>query len=93
MNMWRDFGTAEIKEPFLDKPDDIGTGRLPISEGSRVCLSYHGKPLSAQVMAIERLGTCFVGRVLGSSAREALKDDLALGDHVRFRLGDVCGIE
>jgi hypothetical protein len=90
MNMWRDMGTAEIKEPFLDRPEDIGTGSLPISEGSRVSLSYHGMPLSAQVLAVERLGTCFVGRILGSSAQE---DELALGDHVRFRLGDVCGVE
>lgn len=93
MNMWRDIGTTEIKEPFLDKPEDLDTGNLPISEGSHVCLSYHGKPLSAQVLAIERLGTCFVGRVLRSSAQEAQDDELARGDHLRFRLGDVCGID
>ena len=93
MNMWRDIGTADIKEPFLDRSNGIGTGSLPISEGSRVNLSYGGKPLYAQITAIERLGTCFVGRVLEASAQKAQDDKLAPGDHIRFRQGDVCGID
>jgi len=93
MNMLQEIGTEDIKEPFLDRPGETGTATLPISEGTRVSLRYHGKPLSAQITSIERLGTSFVGCVRGVSMQEVSDDALSPGDHIRFRLGDICGID
>ena len=93
MGMLRDVGAADIKEPFFDRPRAASTAISPISEGTRVVLEYQGKQLSAQVMAIERLGTCFVGRVRGVSPAESSQDEVSPGDHIRFRLGDVCRVD
>lgn len=93
MNMLRDVGAAEIKEPFLDRPGDADGSGGPISEGTRVSLRYHGEPVYAQVTAIERLGTSFVGCVRSVSRDDLQPDALSPGDHIRFRLGDVCGVD
>ena len=93
MNVLEDDGAADIKEPLFDRLEDTDTATLPISVGTRVNLKYHGMQLSAQVTAIERLGTSFVGCVRGFSPHEASQDDLSPGDHIRFRLGDVCWID
>ena len=93
MYMLGDVGTADIKEPFFDRPKDSDATAFAISEGTRVGLKYHGTQLSAQVTAIERLGTSFVGCVRGVSPHEASQDDLSPGDQIRFRLGDVCWID
>ena len=90
MYMLGDVGTAE---PFFDRPKDSDTTGFAISEGTRVGLKYHGMQLSAQVTAIERLGTSFVGCIRGVSPHEASQDDLSPGDQIRFRLGDVCWID
>jgi hypothetical protein len=91
--MLRDVVFEEIKEPLFDRPDEAAMGALPISEGTRVRLKYHGKLLSARVTAIERLGTSFVGCIRGFAAQDAVGEDLLAGDHIRFRLGDVCQID
>ena len=93
MNVLSNVEGADIKEPLFDKPEDTDTAALPISKGARVSLKYHGKQLSARVTAIERLGTTFVGRVRGFSPHETSQDDLSPGDHIRFRLRDVCWID
>ena len=93
MSVLENVGASDIKEPFFDKPEDTDALPLPISSGSRVRLKYHGKQLSAQVTAIERLGTCFVGRVRGLSPEASSQDEVSSGDHIRFRLRDVCGID
>lgn len=89
MQLLRDVSTLDIKEPSFDRPEGTDTARLSIAEGTRVCLSHHGNVLSAQVEAIERLGTSFVGCVRVSAAH----DELSPGDHIRFRLKDVCWTE
>jgi hypothetical protein len=86
-------GAADIKEPFFDRPDKTDSATLPISAGTRVSLKYHGKQLSAQVTAIERLGTSFVGCVRDFTPDESSQDEVSSGDHIRFRLGDVCRVD
>jgi len=93
MSMFGGVAAADIKEPFFDRPEGGDSATSPISEGTRVGLKYHGKELSAQVTAIERLGTSFVGCVRRFSPPESSQDELSPGDHVRFRLGDVCQID
>lgn len=89
MNMWRDVAVEDVKEPVFDRPEATETADLAISGGTRVVLSYHGKQLSAQVTAIERLGSSVVGRVLGFTPAADGDEDLAPGDIVRFRPRDV----
>ena len=84
---------GDIKELSFDRPEGTDAATQPISNGTRVSLIYHGKRLSAQVTAIERLGTSFVGCVLGFTENEACHDDLAPGDLIRFRPSDVCWID
>jgi hypothetical protein len=93
MNVSSNFGAVDIKEPSFDRPQGSVAATQPISEGTRVSLIYHGEPVSAQVTAIERLGTSFVGRVREFSHHEACHDDLVSGDRFRFRLRDVCSID
>lgn len=93
MGLVQNLEPENVKEPFFDHPDDLDPSDLRITQGTRVALSYHGKQLSAQVAAIERLGTAFVGRVLGFGLRDERHDDLARGDFVRFRQRDVLWTE
>jgi hypothetical protein len=93
MNLMENVGAADIKEPFFDRPEGGDSATSPISEGTRVSLKYHGKQLSAQVTAIERLGTSFVGCVRRFTPPDTSQDELSPGDHIRFRLGDVCQID
>lgn len=92
MNILRNVEAVDIKEPSFDRSEAAVAAAL-ISEGTTVNLIYHGKHLSAQVAAIERLGTLFVGRLREFAPHEACHDDLVSGDFVRFRLRDVCSIE
>lgn len=90
MNVLSDFG---VKEPLFDAPDEVDGENLPICDGSRVALFSHGIQITAQVTAIERLGTMFVGRVLAFNPRNTLPIGLVIGDYVRFRPRDVHWIE
>lgn len=89
MGVLHDFATDEIKEPAFDRPEGAGSAEVAVTQGTRVVLSYHGQRLTAQVEAIERLGSSFVGRVLKYESAEARPIDLAPGDTVRFRPRDV----
>ncbi len=82
-----------VKEPLFDTPQNTVPGNRPLCNGTRVALFSQGVEISAQITAIERLGTMFVGRVLGFSPLGALPDGLARGDHIRFRQKDVHRIE
>lgn len=93
MNVLSDVEADGIKVPVFDPPAGAKTGNLPISNGTRVALSCQGAQIIAQVTVIERLGTMFVGRVLGFSPRERSPGGLATGDFIRFRPRDVCRIE
>jgi hypothetical protein len=93
MTMLGNVGAADIKEPFFDRPDNTDTALMPISAGTRVSLKYNGKQLSAQVTAIERLGTSFVGCVRRYTPDDSSQDEVSPGDHIRFRLGDVCRVD
>lgn len=89
MNLLQSDETLEVVEPSFDRPDGAGVSPAMISVGTRVELSYQGRPVFAQIEAIERLGTSFVGRTVMASRRD---DPGALrpGELVRFRLPDIC---
>lgn len=89
MNVLSDAAAVDIKSPCFDGPDSAYALTEPLSLGSRVFLIYQGQKLSARVTAIERLGTMFVGRVLGFSSHESHVGELTPGDLVRFRPRDV----
>ena len=93
MSVLTEVDAAQVHAPDFDKPDGMNAPSLPISKGTRVVLVYHGKRLSAQVTAIERLGTSFVGRVMGFAPHELRHDGLAAGDSIRFRHKDVHRID
>lgn len=93
MSILSDVDEANVRAPFFDPPQDAGDAQLSIGMGTTVVLALQGSELSAQVTAIERLGTVFVGRVLKVMPGDARPDDVAPGDLVRFRLRDVRRIE
>ena len=88
MNVLHSDETVEVVEPYFDRPDEPDAAPAMISIGTRVQLSYQGNPIIAQVEAIERLGTSFVGRTMEAADPNAFRP----GDLVRFRLRDICGL-
>ncbi len=90
MSVLSDF---RVKEPLFDAPQNTVPANRPLWDGTRVALSSQGIEISVQITAVERLGTVFVGRVLGFSPLGALPDGLARGDCIRFRQKDVHRVE
>ena len=88
MNLLQSDDTIDVVEPFFDRPSEPDAASAMISVGTRVQLSYQGNPILAQVEAIERLGTSFVGRTVEAADLNAFRP----GDLVRFRLRDICGL-
>ena len=93
MPIMSDVSEADVRAPFFDAPQRPGDVQPPVGMGTRVVLVLQGAEVSAEIMAIERLGTVFVGRVVKISPDGARPDDVAPGDFVRFRLRDVHGVE
>ena len=89
MSILSDVSAADVRAPFFDLPLDAGDTPPPIGMGTRVVLALRGCELSAEVTAIERLGTMFVGRVRKIMPEDSRPEDLEPGDLVRFRPRDV----
>ena len=87
--MFHDLATQDVKEPPFDRPANADPTAFCISGGTHVVLGYQGKRLLAQVTAVERLGTAFVGRVLRYQPGDEPAAGLAPGDQARFRPKDV----
>lgn len=90
MSVLSDF---RVKEPLLDAPQAKVPENRQLFNGTRVALSSQGIQISAQITAVERLGTVFVGRVLGFSPATMLPDGVGRGDYIRFRQKDVHRID
>lgn len=82
-----------VKEPVFDAPRIAVPESRPMSNGTKVALSSQGIQVSAQITAVERLGTKFVGRILAFSPLGALPDGLTRGDFIRFHQKDVHRVE
>lgn len=91
MGFVHDLAREEIRSPLYDRPEPGGASPM-ITDGTHVVLSVNGTRLTAQVVAIERLGAAFVGRILRLEEGPGAAG-LARGDLVRFRLRDVLGTE
>ena len=89
MNLLQSDETVEVVEPSFDRPHGADISPSMISVGTRVELSYQARPVFAQIEAIERLGTSFVGRTMMATR---LDDPGAFrpGELIRFRLPDIC---